>query len=279
MAQKVKVFAHNVHVIAGTMAGGRPLLPGQYHACQQTVAISSRPAVSRLHACRAAGRHHDHRHSDRAAASGGAGGAGGGAAVAVHKQSQAIGAGGPEHESPRASAGWRLVVDVDRRSRSRADRHQPGGWIYNLLPQMEQDAIHDSQSGLTGQARLDAATVMCQTPLSMIYCPSRRPAKVYPIAWKPTYYFTNQMTLLTANDYAANAGDVYNVTYAGHDNGSSTPNSIAAAESAVGQGYFTAAAQCSTGISFPGSARIKSGMRRHKQHLFDRREILGSRQL
>lgn len=160
------------------------------------------------------------------------------------------------HESlnrhlPAGGWWWMWIGDPDRGT----DRHQPGGWIYNILPQIEQEALHDSQSGLTGQARLDAATVMSQTPLGMIYCPTRRSARVYPIAWKPTYYFTNEVTLLTANDYAANAGDVYNVTYAGHEiDSTTTPHSIAIAESAAGQAYFTAAAQYSTGISFPGSA-------------------------
>ena len=45
---------------------------------------------------------------------------------------------------------------------------QPGGWIYNILPFLEQTAIH--QLPVDGQPQL--TTQMVQTPLSMMTCSS-----------------------------------------------------------------------------------------------------------
>jgi prepilin-type N-terminal cleavage/methylation domain-containing protein/prepilin-type processing-associated H-X9-DG protein len=159
------------------------------------------------------------------------------------------------HESavrhlPAGGWWWKWTGDPDRGT----DRKQPGGWIYNVLPQLEQQPLYDMQSGLAvgSPARLDAATQMCQTPLTEVHCPTRRTAKVYPVDYSVTYYFTNTTTAIATNDYAINAGDVYNGDYAGHET-SAAPHTIADSEPATGLAYFQASATYSTGISYPGS--------------------------
>jgi prepilin-type N-terminal cleavage/methylation domain-containing protein len=57
---------------------------------------------------------------------------------------------------------------------------QPGGWIFNILPYIEQSSSYKMQSGLTGSSLQTAAASMLQTPISALYCPSRRPAALYP---------------------------------------------------------------------------------------------------
>ena len=57
---------------------------------------------------------------------------------------------------------------------------QPGGWIYNVLPYMEQQQLHDMQSGLTGNERLGAGAAMIATPVGTMNCPARRSAQAYP---------------------------------------------------------------------------------------------------
>ena len=56
--------------------------------------------------------------------------------------------------------------------------NQPGGWTYSMLPFMEQNALFqlgngDSDNSTALQTRL-------ATPLSFMYCPSRRAPKLYP---------------------------------------------------------------------------------------------------
>jgi prepilin-type N-terminal cleavage/methylation domain-containing protein/prepilin-type processing-associated H-X9-DG protein len=58
---------------------------------------------------------------------------------------------------------------------------QPGGWLFNILPYIEQQALANLQSGKTTTAYLAAAAAtMASTPVSAFYCPSRRQAKAYP---------------------------------------------------------------------------------------------------
>ena len=94
------------------------------------------------------GGHHDHRHPDRAVAAGGAGGPRGGPASAVPEQPQATRPGLPEprerHEAfPTGGWGCGWTGDADRGT----DWRQPGGWIYNILPYIEQQALHDLGAG------------------------------------------------------------------------------------------------------------------------------------
>ena len=57
---------------------------------------------------------------------------------------------------------------------------QPGGWLYNILPYMEQIALFKNQEALTGLALQAQAQALMQTPLDVMYCPSRRPTQLYP---------------------------------------------------------------------------------------------------
>ncbi len=71
---------------------------------------------------------------------------------------------------------------------------QPGGWLYNILPYIEQSTLYKAQQGLTGLTLQNAAKATAQTPLATLYCPSRRPVQTYP-----------QQTVLVAFDPSDNA--------------------------------------------------------------------------
>ena len=58
---------------------------------------------------------------------------------------------------------------------------QPGGWVYNILPFLELDNLHDATLGLTGTAQHEAQTKQATTTLSYMNCPSRRGASVFPV--------------------------------------------------------------------------------------------------
>jgi prepilin-type N-terminal cleavage/methylation domain-containing protein/prepilin-type processing-associated H-X9-DG protein len=91
-------------------------------------------------------------------------------------------------------------------------RSQPGGWIYSVLPYIEQQPLHDLGSGSQNVTQLGTYVMQCvETPLSCLICPSRRSAVVYP--HKPiaeTYH--DRLGDVAApdvagkSDYAANGG-------------------------------------------------------------------------
>ena len=81
--------------------------------------------------------------------------------------------------------------------------HQPGGWVYNLLPFLEQQALHD----LGGSAGPEAENGQrLQTPLAVFYCVSRRKAATYPNRrrWHPHYH--PLVAQVARSDYAINGG-------------------------------------------------------------------------
>lgn len=112
-----------------------------------------------------------------------------------------------EHEAsltylPSGGWNWYWAGDPDRGF----DRRQPGGWAYNILPFMEQQALHDLGLGKTSVADKGAELAKAaQTPVAVFYCPTRRRAIAYPNA---TYWpgNMNAITVAARSDYAANAG-------------------------------------------------------------------------
>jgi hypothetical protein len=92
-------------------------------------------------------------------------------------------------------------------------RSQPGGWMYQILPYIEEQALYD----LTGDGdkinitvpQKKAAVTLQQTPVGAFNCPSRRPAKAYafglPGQWIPIN--SGPITQVARGDYAANSGD------------------------------------------------------------------------
>jgi prepilin-type N-terminal cleavage/methylation domain-containing protein len=115
------------------------------------------------------------------------------------------------HESSHGflpTGGWRWdwAGDPDRGF----DRRQPGGWIYNILPYIEQSPLHDRGKGKAFTAKKDDLGTICQTQLPGLYCPTRRSAKPYPNTENPV----NIQPVSTASrtDYAANGGQVASLT-------------------------------------------------------------------
>jgi len=114
---------------------------------------------------------------------------------------------------PTGGWGFAWTGDADRGF----DWRQPGGWLYNILPYIEQQTLHDMGSGLSGwgqpntpkgDAHLQRATV----PLAMFYCPSRRAVTLYPWVY-PGTTFVNATSprdkVVSRSDYAGNDGTVY----------------------------------------------------------------------
>jgi len=127
--------------------------------------------------------------------------------------------GGMNHEGslrhfPTGGWGWNWVGDADRGF----GQKQPGGWIYNILPYIEQKAKHDmpkdGNPDLDSPAQLEGARLMLIDPVGIIYCPTRRNGK-FVNSGKIIRFANNSAVnpveargFVGRSDYAANAGDV-----------------------------------------------------------------------
>jgi len=81
---------------------------------------------------------------------------------------------------------------------------QPGGWIYNLLPYMELQNIHDMGKKLPDAEKRKALGEQKSIPLAGLICPTRRRAVAYPAV--EISLNAAQPDKLAKTDYAANGG-------------------------------------------------------------------------
>ncbi len=86
-------------------------------------------------------------------------------------------------------------------------KDQPGGWHYNILPYMEQQALHD----LGTNDRSDML-ICIATPLAAFNCPTCRNSIAYPFAYPSShsglgfFNFNIQPSSMGRSDYAASGG-------------------------------------------------------------------------
>lgn len=115
---------------------------------------------------------------------------------------------------PTGGWGWCWVGDADRGF----GKNQPGGWVFNLLPYVEEyplyDGTTDGDPNLMTRKQRRGAKLIVETPLKIINCPSRRPNVPYPLtsSFSGNDGFFNAVTPSVAgrSDYAINSGHIYN---------------------------------------------------------------------
>jgi prepilin-type N-terminal cleavage/methylation domain-containing protein len=113
------------------------------------------------------------------------------------------------------SGGWggAWVGDPDRGYGPR----QPGGWVFNILPDLEETALHDAGAGLAdADAKAERIVARLATPLSIFTCSTRRPAVTWPFAVGKNSRPLNLVAVpsdvvgrppeVVRGDYAANMG-------------------------------------------------------------------------
>jgi uncharacterized protein DUF1559 len=102
------------------------------------------------------------------------------------------------------SGGWggAWVGDPDRGNGKR----QPGGWVYNLLPFIEENALHQKGKGVPDIERRVAAASVAETPIAIMICTSRRAATPYPIPSSLPLVNADPSTAAGRTDYAINVG-------------------------------------------------------------------------
>ncbi len=86
-------------------------------------------------------------------------------------------------------------------------KDQPGGWVFNMLPFVEQKALFEL-GGASGSIADQAGNAKrCETTVGLYNCPTRRNCGPFPNG-PGNYYGTNTpMALVAKADYAACAGD------------------------------------------------------------------------
>ncbi len=140
---------------------------------------------------------------------------------------------------PTGGWGWGWVGDVNQGY----GKNQPGGWIFNTLPYMEQNNTH-SVAG-TDAARGD----LIESRLSYLNCPSRRQEKV---RTNYGHFNAEYRELVAKSDYAANAGSQYR-------------NEIYPGPSSLGQGmdpnYYWPPTNDHTGVCFQRSKLTFASLR------------------
>jgi len=104
------------------------------------------------------------------------------------------------------TAGWwgSWVGDPDRGF----DQRQPGGWIYNILPFIEEQQVRDMGTGLNANQKLAVFQQRESIAISFMNCPTRRAAIPYPNGVPQTPFNSRKALTHARSDYAANAGDI-----------------------------------------------------------------------
>jgi prepilin-type N-terminal cleavage/methylation domain-containing protein/prepilin-type processing-associated H-X9-DG protein len=118
-----------------------------------------------------------------------------------------LGAGALQHEHAHGfypSGGWGCYWGGD------PDRgfgpEQPGGWIYNLLPYIEQRPLWELGMGQPTARKHTLAATVFSTPLALLTCPSRRTSQTYPCAGSFAAYNCDNLPRTAKTDYAASVG-------------------------------------------------------------------------
>jgi len=108
------------------------------------------------------------------------------------------------NQYPTGGWGWHWVGDPDRGM----GRRQTGGWLYNTLPYVEQEALYmlpaDGEPDVLTPEQLAGANEMIHTPLKIANCPTRRRTVLFP---KPIYGASCQGKTLLWTAYNAADND------------------------------------------------------------------------
>jgi prepilin-type N-terminal cleavage/methylation domain-containing protein/prepilin-type processing-associated H-X9-DG protein len=116
-------------------------------------------------------------------------------AVKLHEQTQ--------HSFPTGGWGADWVGDPDLGFSVR----QPGGWIYNILPYMEEARLREVGRGLAAIAKRAALPNVLLTPIALFNCPTRRSPRIYPYCGPTSLQNVDPPPTVAKTDYAIN-GDI-----------------------------------------------------------------------
>lgn len=89
---------------------------------------------------------------------------------------------------------------------------QPGSWLFNILPYMEEQQLHDLGKGLPDTQRKAMGAQRMQTPVASFRCPTRNRPELIDYKIPAAYEFRNvspRPASIATSDYAGCGGDVF----------------------------------------------------------------------
>jgi hypothetical protein len=87
-------------------------------------------------------------------------------------------------------------------------RRQPGGWLFNLLPYIEQDALREMGKDQPDAQKRALGAQRAGQSIPVFGCPSRRRPPQYPFSASPAFVNINPPPVVAWTDFAANGGDI-----------------------------------------------------------------------
>jgi len=105
---------------------------------------------------------------------------------------------------PTGGWGWGWMGDPDLGF----GLEQPGGWVYNVLPFLDQSPLRDHGSGEAFEQKRESRVKLVTTPLAIFNCPTRRPAALFTYqdhSWNRKFNM-RETPRVARGDYAVNAG-------------------------------------------------------------------------
>lgn len=133
-------------------------------------------------------------------------------------------------------------------------RRQPGGWVYNILPFIEMQALHDL---LTEGSSTDVPACLA-TPIVITTCPSRRPCQAWPVSSEFAYMSnlrpSGTVQVAARGDYAINSGATSAFSFEG-------PPDLTAGDSRTFKWPSDVGALLDSEVAFSGISHLRRGMR------------------
>ena len=101
-------------------------------------------------------------------------------------------------------------------------RRQPGGWVYNILPFLEETGLHQLGAGQPEEQRHAASAERLRTPVTATNCPTRRPLQAWPVPENGLSHLTQpretaRVTMVARADYGINGGSIGHGAVTGPD--------------------------------------------------------------
>jgi prepilin-type N-terminal cleavage/methylation domain-containing protein/prepilin-type processing-associated H-X9-DG protein len=119
---------------------------------------------------------------------------------------------------------------------------QPGGWIYNILPYLEQTALRDTAKSQTAANKRTGLAQLLKTPVAVFNCPSRRLPRAYPYTGATPLKNVDPPSNVAKSDYVVNrviSFERSEVIIAEIQLKKGLSNTVLAGEKSVAQDHYT----------------------------------------